>query len=307
MEALKFRTLYADEIDVRVQQVIFTDKFKGVLLLLYKDARVDMNLLDEVTGSPLNWKREHSRDNANCIVSIWDDDRKQWVSKEDTGSESNTEKEKGLASDSFKRACVNWGIGRELYTSPKPMIAALPEDYFEAKTYTSRDGSKETKYEVAKRVRFSVKEIEYDSKRRISKLVILDQSGNVIFEFPKSKAADTKKEPAKTEQKPAAKPAEKQPAPVDKKEEPKKYPDEYYDMLADIESADTIAACIANITLAVGQDYLDEIRRAAVKRGINIATSKEEVKKIYGFIQDKPGWEEMKALANKVVAEKKLQ
>lgn len=109
----EFRRLRADEIDCRIGQI----KQNGLTLLLYKDARCDMNVLDETVG-PLNWKREHSRENRNCIVSIWDEDKKQWVSKEDTGTESNTEAEKGLASDSFKRACVNWGIGRELYTAP---------------------------------------------------------------------------------------------------------------------------------------------------------------------------------------------
>ena len=72
----------------------------------------------------MNWQRIHTRDNANCIVSIWDEKKQQWISKEDTGTESNTEKEKGLASDSFKRACFNWGIGRELYTSPFIWIPA---------------------------------------------------------------------------------------------------------------------------------------------------------------------------------------
>lgn len=110
---LTFRKLKADEIDCRIGQI----KENGLSLLLYKNARVDMNLLDEVVG-PLNWKREHTRDNQNCIVSIYDEDKKEWVGKEDVGSESNTEAEKGLASDSFKRACVNWGIGRELYTAP---------------------------------------------------------------------------------------------------------------------------------------------------------------------------------------------
>ena len=109
----RFRDLKADEIECRIGMI----KQNGLSLLLYKDARCDMNILDETVG-PLNWKREHSRENANCIVSIWDKDKGQWISKEDTGTESNTEKEKGLASDSFKRACVNWGIGRELYTSP---------------------------------------------------------------------------------------------------------------------------------------------------------------------------------------------
>lgn len=110
---LAFRKLKANEIECRIGQV----KQNGVSLLLYKDARCDMNVLDETVGA-LNWKREHSRDNKNCIVSIWDEGKQAWVSKEDTGTESNTEAEKGLASDSFKRACVNWGIGRELYTAP---------------------------------------------------------------------------------------------------------------------------------------------------------------------------------------------
>lgn len=114
-----FRVLRADEIDCRIAQV----KDTGLSLLLYKDARCDQNILDEVVG-PFKWKREHTRDNRNCIVSIWSDDMGQWISKEDTGTESNTEKEKGLASDSFKRACFNWGIGRELYTAPFIWIAA---------------------------------------------------------------------------------------------------------------------------------------------------------------------------------------
>lgn len=114
-----FRTLNANEIDVRVAQI----NEKGATLLLYKDARCDQNILDDTVG-PMNWQRHHSRENANCIVSIWDDKKKQWIEKEDTGKESFTEKEKGLASDSFKRACFNWGIGRELYTAPHIWITS---------------------------------------------------------------------------------------------------------------------------------------------------------------------------------------
>ena len=73
---MKFRTLRADEIDVRVSTV----KQSGISLLLYKDARCDMNILDETVG-PLGWKREHTRDNANCIVSLWDEEKEQWISK----------------------------------------------------------------------------------------------------------------------------------------------------------------------------------------------------------------------------------
>lgn len=110
---MEFRLLRADEIEARIG----TCNAKGVSILLYKDARCDMQILDETVGT-LNWKREHSRDNKNCTVSLWDESKNQWVSKEDVGTESFTEAEKGLASDSFKRACVNIGIGRELYTAP---------------------------------------------------------------------------------------------------------------------------------------------------------------------------------------------
>ena len=138
---LKFRLLEASEIDVRVATV----SDKGCSLLLYKDARCDMNILDESVGA-MNWKREHTRDNANCIVSIWDDDKCQWISKEDTGTESFTEKEKGLASDSFKRACFNWGIGRELYTAPFIWVNA------DKVNLTDKNGKKTTydEFEVEK-------------------------------------------------------------------------------------------------------------------------------------------------------------
>lgn len=119
INALIFRDLTADEIELRVASI----NEKGLSLLLYKDARCDMNILDETVGA-FNWQRSHSRENANCIVSIWDQNKSQWISKEDTGTESNTEAQKGLASDSFKRACFNWGIGRELYTAPFIWVSA---------------------------------------------------------------------------------------------------------------------------------------------------------------------------------------
>ena len=121
MTSFMFRDLKAEEIECRVSQA----KQTGVSLLLYKDARCDQNVLDETVGA-MNWQRQHTRDNANCIVSIWDSDKRQWVGKDDTGTESNAEADKGLASDSFKRACFNWGIGRELYTAP--FIWIKPED-----------------------------------------------------------------------------------------------------------------------------------------------------------------------------------
>lgn len=130
MEKLSFRPLRADEVECRVAQTAKktdNDPMAWITALLYKDARCDMNILDETVG-PTNWQRHHSRDNANCIISIWDEEKKQWIAKEDTGTESNTEKEKGLASDSFKRAAFNWGIGRELYTAPMIYIPRIGKD-----------------------------------------------------------------------------------------------------------------------------------------------------------------------------------
>lgn len=111
----QFRALTAGDIECRVSTV----SDKGCSLLLYKDARCDMKILDEAVG-PENWKRSHELINGNlfCNVSIWDEGKKEWVTKQDVGTESYTEKEKGQASDAFKRACFNWGIGRELYTAP---------------------------------------------------------------------------------------------------------------------------------------------------------------------------------------------
>lgn len=119
------KPLRIDQIDFRVQSV---NKGGYATILAYKDARVDMQRLDEVCGQ-LNWKREHTRDNHNCIVSIWDESKSQWISKEDTGAESASEKEKGLASDSFKRACFNWGIGRELYDYPQIQVKLFEHEW----------------------------------------------------------------------------------------------------------------------------------------------------------------------------------
>ena len=121
------KPLPIESIDFRIQSI---NKGGYATILAYKDARVDMNILDDVCGA-LNWKREHINNNHNCILSIWNDGIKQWISKEDTGSESTTEKDKGLASDSFKRACFNWGIGRELYDYPLIQIKLESNEYSE--------------------------------------------------------------------------------------------------------------------------------------------------------------------------------
>ena len=106
--------LSVKDIDFRIQSI---NKGGYATVLAYKDARVDINRLNSVCGQ-LGWERKHSRENHNCTVSLWDSENNHWVSKEDTGTESNTEAAKGLASDSFKRACFNWGIGIELYDYP---------------------------------------------------------------------------------------------------------------------------------------------------------------------------------------------
>lgn len=170
MADLKFRPLRADEIDVRVNTI----NQKGATLLLYKDARCDMNILDETVGA-YNWRREHRRENANCVVCIWDEEKKQWISKEDTGTESFTEKEKGLASDSFKRACFNWGIGRELYTAPFIWVSSDKMNIVE------RNG----KY--ATNDKFYVEKIAYDEQRNITGLSIINQKNVRVYIFVNNK------------------------------------------------------------------------------------------------------------------------
>lgn len=106
------------QIDFRVQSI---NKGGYATILAYKDARVDRQRLDDVVGK-LFWKRRHCRDNHNCIVSIWNAEIGEWIEKEDTGTESSAEAQKGLASDSFKRACFMWGIGPELYDYPQIQV-----------------------------------------------------------------------------------------------------------------------------------------------------------------------------------------
>ena len=162
------RTLLANEIECRVG----TQANTGVSLLLYKDARVDMRMLDEVYG-PLNWERYHEVVNGNlfCTVRVWDSEKGCWVAKQDVGTESNTEKEKGEASDSFKRACFNWGIGRELYTAPFIWVNITKDDL-------NDKGKVKTN--------FVVREIGYNENREINHLVIVDGKGNARYTFGKN-------------------------------------------------------------------------------------------------------------------------
>lgn len=179
----KFRDLRLDEVEVRINKI----NEYGCSLLLYKDARCDMNMLDESVG-PMNWKREHTRDNANCIVSIWDEEKKEWISKEDTGKESNAEKEKGQASDSFKRACVNWGIGRELYTAPDIWISAG--------NVTLKDGNngKKTTHD-----KFSVAEFEVEDKKIVKLAIRNDTLKKIVYSMNIKVKQEEPTEPKKYE------------------------------------------------------------------------------------------------------------
>ena len=162
----EIRLLEADEIECRVATI----NEKGVSLLLFKDARVDQKILDE-TFTPFGWSRSHQNIEGNlyCTVEIWDEDKLQWVGKQDVGTMSYSEKEKGQASDSFKRACFNWGIGRELYTAPFIWIPA-------SKVTIQKKGDKYVTVE-----RFNVKEISYNAKREIVSLIITNSQNTVLF------------------------------------------------------------------------------------------------------------------------------
>lgn len=190
---LKFRELRADEVDCRVATV----KEGGLSLLLYKDARCDMNILDETVG-PERWQRHHSRENANCTVAVYFPETDQWVEKEDTGTESNTEAEKGLASDSFKRACFNWGIGRELYTAPFIWITA-------AKCSIQNRNGKLACFD-----RFRVSEMTVEAGK-ITSLVIVNDSrnGEEIYRWARNGAQEPRRatKAQKTQGEPAPKPA----------------------------------------------------------------------------------------------------
>ena len=166
----EIRLLRADEIECRVGTI----GEKGLSLLLYKDARADMKVLDETFGC-LGRQRSHQLINGNlyCTVEIWDEEKKQWIHKQDVGTTSYAEKEKGQASDSFKRACVSVGIGRELYTAPFIWIPA-------GKTFIQKKDNRFVVYD-----KFTVQSISYSRNREISSLVIVNQKGEPVFSMKK--------------------------------------------------------------------------------------------------------------------------
>lgn len=191
MDMLKFRPLTADDVEVRISTV----KKNGVQLLLYKDARVDQNVLDESVGVE-NWQKKYEMIGGNlfCSVGILVDRGagiKEWIWKQDVGVESYTEKEKGQASDAFKRACFCWGIGRELYTAPFIWISA---DKVEIK-----DAGKDT-YKCYER--FAVRSMTV-SDGRITALSVINSKGIEVFSYGKRTAQSAIQEPTQVyEQKP---------------------------------------------------------------------------------------------------------
>ena len=170
---MEIRLLRADEIECRIGTI----NEKGLSLLLYKDARADMKILDETFGV-FGWKRTHQSIDGNlyCTVEIWDSEKQSWIAKQDVGTVSYTEKEKGQASDSFKRACVSVGIGRELYSAPFIWVSAQ-------KCKIQRRNDKLICYD-----KFSVSEISYSKDREITALSIVNSdTGEVVYSmFPKN-------------------------------------------------------------------------------------------------------------------------
>ena len=183
MEQSMIRLLKANEIECRAAAI----KENGLSLLLYKDARVDQRILDETFGA-FGWKRSHQCIDGNlyCTVEVFDKETMQWIAKQDVGTMGYTEKEKSQASDSFKRACFNWGIGRELYSAPFIWIPAgkvsiqMKEGQNGEKRYSCND-------------HFSVYSIQYNEDREISALVIVNDKGQSVYELEPKTAANGQK------------------------------------------------------------------------------------------------------------------
>jgi len=215
MKEFKIPYLTAEDIECRPQQINVAKK--GVSILLYKNARCDMRILDQTFG-PLGWQREHyeCKGNLFCKVGVKTEDG-EWIWKSDCGTESNTEPEKGEASDSFKRACFNWGIGRELYTAPFIWINLDDSEIPNGKLTT----------------KFKIKEISY-TDGRISKFVIVDGKGKERFKMGESKAKaqeDTVQKNAKQDKISATLAAQIEDMCVSTKTEKKKLLD-YFDVMA---------------------------------------------------------------------------
>lgn len=176
----EIRLLKADEIECRVGTI----NERGLSILLFKDARVDQKLLDE-TFSPMGWKRSHQEIGGNlyCTVSVWDEGKKQWIDKQDVGLMGTIGKEKSQASDSFKRACFNWGIGRELYTAP---FIWIPADQAAIQVKDVDGGGK--KYYTSEQ--FRVAAIEYNDEREIRMVSIENSRRQILYLYSVGEPAE---------------------------------------------------------------------------------------------------------------------
>ena len=169
---MKFRDLTANEIEVRVSRVTNA----GVELLLFKDSRCDMRILDETVGAE-NWQNEFYEQKGTlfCKVGLFTDyDRgPMWVWKSNAGAPSNIEAQKGEASDAFKRACFTWGIGRELYTAPRIFVYAD-----KCKSLKQGKNGKMQCYD-----HFSVAKIKIVDGRIVGLAIRNDDTGKVVFTY----------------------------------------------------------------------------------------------------------------------------
>lgn len=175
-----FRLLKPEEIECRISEIGKDGSW--LTLLLYKTARTDASLLDEVVG-PYSWANDYRVIDGKmyCGIGIRCNERDEWVWKWNVGTESNTEAEKGEASDALKRAGFVWGIGTELYSSPRIYIR---RDACEIK---KRNDGKFVCYD-----RFAVQHIAYDASQRISALEIVNQkTGRIAFKMGAPNAAES--------------------------------------------------------------------------------------------------------------------
>lgn len=234
------RRLQANEIECRVAQVGET----GCSLLLYKTARVDRAILDEIY--PNRWQNDFKVIDGKMYggIGVYDSELKEWLWRWDCGTESNTEAEKGQASDCFKRAGFKWGIGVELYTAP----------FIWANVATVKDEFKSTPKKTAYKLkntfqRFEVKEIDYSDNGDINHLLIVDDKGAQVYKLG-----------AKVNPAPPVKPQTKPEAPVN--------PDADLDLLQGL---------YEQVTTVSAHNYYKTYKDSAV----NIDLFTEEYKKHY--------------------------
>lgn len=177
---IEFRPLKAEEIECRIGQI--SRNGNGLSILLYKDARSDANILDEVLGIE-NWQCSYEQVGGQlfCTVKIWSEDKLQWISKQDVGTPSNMEAEKGRASDAFKRACFRLGVGRELYTAPRIWI------YGDSCKIVQGQNGKFQCYDD-----FSVEKIDISNHRIVYLAIRNDTLGRTVFAWAAPESQDTR-------------------------------------------------------------------------------------------------------------------